>query len=54
LRSHNVQPVARYAPGRNSKAVREWLEKQYAETAGEETVKLCLKARLCTRRPRAA
>jgi len=32
------------ATGRNSKAVREWLEKQYAETAGDETIKLALKA----------
>jgi 20S proteasome alpha/beta subunit len=34
------------ATGRNSKAVREWLEKQYAETSGEETVKLALRALL--------
>uniref|UniRef100_A0A7S0X7F2 Proteasome subunit alpha type n=1 Tax=Mantoniella antarctica TaxID=81844 RepID=A0A7S0X7F2_9CHLO len=34
------------ATGRNSKAVREWLEKQYTETAGEETVKLALRALL--------
>ena len=34
------------ATGRNSKAVREWLEKQYAETSGEETVKLAVRALL--------
>jgi len=34
------------ATGRNSKAVREWLEKQYGETSGDETVKLALKALL--------
>lgn len=32
------------ATGRNSKAVREWLEKQYTETSGDETVKLALRA----------
>jgi len=32
------------ATGRNSKAVREWLEKQYADTSGVETVKLALRA----------
>ena len=34
------------ATGRNSKTVREWLEKNYAETAGDETVKLAVKALL--------
>ena len=34
------------ATGRNSKAVREWLEKHYSETEGDETVKLCLRALL--------
>jgi|Transcript_4957 20S proteasome subunit alpha 4 len=35
------------ATGRNSKAVREWLEKHFAETTGgEETAKLCLRALL--------
>lgn len=32
------------AIGRNSKTVREWLEKNYAESAGDETIKLALKA----------
>ena len=32
------------ATGRNAKAVREWLEKQYADTSGLETVKLALRA----------
>ena len=34
------------ATGRNSKTVREWLEKNYKETAGDETVKLAVKALL--------
>ena len=34
------------ATGRNSKTVREWLEKNYAETSGEETVKLAVRALL--------
>lgn len=34
------------ATGRNSKTVREYLEKNYAETSGDETVKLAVKALL--------
>ena len=34
------------ATGRNSKAVREWLEKHHEETEGEATTKLCLRALL--------
>lgn len=34
------------ATGRNSKTVREWLEKNYTETAGDETVKLAVRALL--------
>lgn len=34
------------ATGRNSKTVREWLEKNYAETAGGETAKLAVRALL--------
>eukprot|EP00227_Mantoniella_beaufortii_P010222 CAMPEP_0197591448 /NCGR_PEP_ID=MMETSP1326-20131121/13297_1 /TAXON_ID=1155430 /ORGANISM="Genus nov. species nov., Strain RCC2288" /LENGTH=261 /DNA_ID=CAMNT_0043156913 /DNA_START=16 /DNA_END=801 /DNA_ORIENTATION=+ len=34
------------ATGRNSKAVREWLEKQYTETSGADTVKLAVRALL--------
>lgn len=32
------------AIGRNSKTVREYLEKHYTETAGDETIKLAIKA----------
>ena len=34
------------ATGRNSKTVREYLEKNYTETSGQETVKLTIKALL--------
>lgn len=36
------------AIGRNSKTVREFLEKHYAETSGKETLKLAVKALLET------
>lgn len=56
-RLYQTEPSGTYsswkasAIGRNSKTVREFLEKHYTETSGQETVKLTLKALLETVEP---